>query len=62
MAFPKLDVVSSLADAYSKDGTDALIVIGHFDTIDDSALAEKIQQAKTCPSSLEYSRQNRPVF
>ncbi|MBF38658.1 M17 family metallopeptidase [Idiomarina sp. UBA4520] len=47
MAFPKLDVVSSLADAYSKDGTDALIVIGHFDTIDDSALAEKIQQAKT---------------
>ena len=47
MAFPKLDVVSSLADAYSKDGTDALIVIRHFDTIDHSALAEKIQQAKT---------------
>lgn len=47
MAFPKLDVVSSLADAYSKDGTDALIVVGHFDTVDDSALAEKIAQAKT---------------
>ena len=47
MAFPKLDVVSSLADAYSKDGTDALIVVGHFDTVDDSALAEKIVQAKT---------------
>ncbi|ASG66190.1 peptidase M17 [Idiomarina piscisalsi] len=47
MAFPKLDVVSSLADAYSKDGTDALIVVGHFDIVDDSALAEKIAQAKT---------------
>lgn len=47
MAFPKLDVVSSLADAYSKDGTDALIVVGHFAAVDDSALAEKIAQAKT---------------
>lgn len=46
MAFPTLNVVSSLADAYSKDGTDALITIGHFETVDDSALAEKIKQAK----------------
>ncbi|MBL4856135.1 MAG: peptidase M17 [Idiomarina sp.] len=46
MAFAQLQIVSSLADAYSKDGADALILIGNFDSIDDSALAETIQQAQ----------------
>ena len=46
MAFAQLQIVSSLADAYSKDGADALILIGNFDSVDDSALAEVIQQAK----------------
>ena len=45
MAFAQLQIVSSLADAYSKDGADALILIGNFDSVDDSALAEVIQQA-----------------
>lgn len=46
MAFAQLETVSSLADAYSKDGADALILIGHLDTIDDSALAETIHNAR----------------